>query len=83
MMRLGNACDWPYGIPAQTRIAKNIIRISKSFVGVSGKAWPLEYLKKAVATEKGEHHSDVNAQACENARTRHATSQSCGSWSGP
>ena len=50
-------------------------------MGVGGKAWPLEYLKKAVATEKGEHHSDVNAQACENARTRHATSQSCGSWS--
>ena len=37
--------------------------------------------KKAMVTERREHHSDANVQACENARARHATSQSCGSWS--
>ena len=38
-------------------------------------------IKKAMVTERREHHSDANVQACENARARHATSQSCGSWS--
>ena len=38
-------------------------------------------IKKATVTERREHHTDANVQACENACARHATSQSCGSWS--
>ena len=66
-MGLGKGCDWPYDLFAQTRIAKKTPEDPKASWGWrSGVSRGIP--KNAMASQWREHHSDVNAQVCENAR---------------